>query len=78
MEKRKAGTKEKSPDSLSLPNQYRITTTKIYFIMEKVQWNSIDKKQYYHIRKMTNHPPSPVLAGKGVIGKFSKNIFFFN
>ena len=30
--------------------------------MEKVQWNSIDKKQMdLNIQKMTNHPPSPVI-----------------
>ena len=31
--------------------------------MEKVKWNSFDKKKIdLNIRKMTNHPPSPETA----------------
>ena len=48
--KSKAGTKERCPDSLSLTNQNTIIIIinnigNILYEMEKVQWNSIDKKQ---------------------------------
>ena len=48
MEKIKAGTNERSPDSLSLPNQNSILINITWYSFtkwKKIQWNSIDKKQ---------------------------------
>ena len=40
--------------------------------MEKIQWNSINKKQNeLNNRKMTNHPPSPTTNLKSMIIKKS-------
>ena len=49
LEKSKEGTKERSPDSLSLPNQNTILINiKWYYFTwyaKKIQWNPINKKQ---------------------------------
>ena len=47
--------------------------------MEKVQWNSINKKQKdLHIRKMINHPPYPgMYIYKINVYHENENWFFF-
>ena len=65
MVKNTTGTKERSPDSLSVPNQNTILINiKWYYFTRygkrynetQLIKNKIDLKN----RKMTNHPPSPV------------------
>ena len=63
MEKSKAGAKERSPDSLSLPNQNTILINiKCYYCKRYEKNNEIQQtknKMVLNNRKMTNHPPSP-------------------
>ena len=65
MVKSTAGTKDRSPDSLSLPNQNTILINIkwYYFTRYGKKYNEIQStknKMDLNIRKMTNHPPSPV------------------
>ena len=61
MEKSKAVSKERSPDSLSLPNQNTILINIKWYYFTKYGKNTMkfNKKMDLNNRKMTNHPPSP-------------------
>ena len=64
MEKSTAGTKERSPDSLPLPNENTILINIkwYYFTRCGKEYNEIlltKNKIDLSIRKMTNYPPSP-------------------
>ena len=64
MERSKAGTKERSPDCLSIPNQNTILMNIISIIledMENEQRNLINKKQD-ELKQSKNHLPSPHMA----------------
>ena len=63
MESSKAGTNEKSPDGLSLPNQ-NIMLINYMVLFQKIEkkYNEIQltkKKKNWNNGKITNHPPSP-------------------
>ena len=65
MEKSTAGTNKGSPDGLSHPNQNTIILNKIwyYFIKKWKKYNETQltkNKMDLYIRKIANHPPSPV------------------
>ena len=65
MEKSTAGTKERSPHGLSLPNQNTILINiKLYYFKrygKKYNQSQLTKnKMNLNNQKMTNHPPSPM------------------
>ena len=64
MERSKAGTEERSPDGLSLPNQNTIRNIIwLYFIRNGKKYNEIQltkNKRDLNNRKNKNNPPSPV------------------
>ena len=63
MERRKAGTKKRSPDGLSQHNQNKIIKHNIAIFNKKWKTNNeiqlTKKKMNLNIRKMRNNPPSP-------------------
>ena len=61
MEKSKAGTKERSPDSLSLPNQNTIIINIIcqYFIRYGKSYMKSSNKKQNGVEQSKNHPPAP-------------------
>ena len=65
MKKNTAGTKERSPDCLSLPNQNTILMNiKLYYFTrygkKYIEIILTISKMDLNNRKMTNYPPSPV------------------
>ena len=65
MEKNTAGRKERSSDSLSLPNKNTILINIKWYYFKRYgkKYNKIQltkNKMDLNIRKMTNHPLSPV------------------
>ena len=79
MEKSTPGTKERSPDSLSLPNQNTILINiKWYYFTRYEKNNEIQltkNKMDLNNRKMTNHPPSHAQRSNTEV---STNIRFTN
>ena len=69
MERNKVGTKERSPDSLSIPNQNEILINikLYYFTRYGKKYNEFQltrNKMDLNIQKITSHPPSPVSTMK--------------
>ena len=83
MEKSTAGTKERSPDCLSLPSQNTILINVkwYYFMRHGKKYNEIQltkNKMDLNNRKMTNHPPSPEILWRHIIRPFNNVLTFFD
>ena len=71
MERSQAGTKGRSLDCLALPNQNTIQINNMVLFSKYKEIQLTKNKMDLNNRKMTNHPPSPVISDK------IKYIFFF-